>query len=175
MKATILNAANRARVEERSPYLVAASIGWCGRRRDGSARDASPHGFGAAAHILARNCRRQRREVHALICPGDETAHAHARSVDASKTRTFGDKTPVPLDAGTIFAPTGALVPLAEIAIVKGGRLVRGGVHMNDIPGFGYVSLRYESDLISVAKLTRADRLEFPPLARRLAAAVLVP
>lgn len=79
------------------------------------------------------------------------------------------------LSTGTIFAPTGALVPLAEIAIVKGGRLVRGGVHMNDIPGFGYVSLRYESDLISVAKLTRADRLEFPPLARRLAAAVLVP
>ncbi|MBA4222145.1 MAG: hypothetical protein C0458_15570 [Methylobacterium sp.] len=53
MKATILNAANRARIEERSPYLVAASIGWCGRRRDGSARDASPDGFGAAAHILA--------------------------------------------------------------------------------------------------------------------------
>lgn len=127
MKATILNAANRALVEERSPHLASASIRRCGRRRDGSAQDASPDGFGAAAHILARNWRRQRREVHSLIWPGEETAHAHARSADSRKTRTFGDKTPMPLDAAPIFAPSGALVPLAESATVKCGRIIHGG------------------------------------------------
>lgn len=45
---------------------------------------------------------------------------------------------------------------------------------MSDIPGFGNVSLRYESDLASATKLTRADLLEFPPFARPLSAAVLL-
>jgi len=175
MKATIQNAANHALVEEFSSHLASATIGWHGRRRDGSARDACPDGFGAAAHILARTCHRQGHEVHAFICPGDETAHAHARSFDARKTGTFEDKIPAPLDAGPIIAPTGALVPLAESAIVKGGRIVRDGVHVSDIPGFGYVSLWCESDPVSVAKLTRADSLEFPSVARLHGAAVLVP
>jgi len=174
MTATIQNAANHALVEGLSSLLVPATIGWHGRRRDSSARDASPDGFGAAARVLARTCRRQGHEVHAFIYPGDETAHAHARSFDARKTGTFEDKTPVLLDAGPI-APTGALVPLAESAIVKGGRIVRGGVHANGIPGFSYVALRYESDLVSAANLARADGLGVLSGARLHDAVALLP
>lgn len=52
--------------------------------------------------------------------------------------------------------------------MVKSGRIVRGYVHMNDIPGFGYVSLCCESDLLSVGKLTRLDGLDSCPLRGRM-------
>lgn len=173
MKATALNAANGTLVEELS--LVPALIGWRSRRRDNSDRYASLDGLGAAAHILARTCRWQGHEVHPFICPGDGTAHAHPRSFDARKAGAFEDKIPLPLDAVPIVAPAGALVPLAESDIMKGGRVVRGGVHMNDIPGFGYVSLGHESDLASVAKLTQPDGLELLSVARLRDAPALLP
>ncbi|TYZ39472.1 alcohol dehydrogenase, partial [Ralstonia solanacearum] len=66
---------------------------------------------------------------------------------------------PAPLDAALIFAPVGALVPLALQAVVKGGTVVCGGIHMSDIPAFPYRLLWEERKLMSVANLTRADGL----------------
>ena len=43
---------------------------------------------------------------------------------------------PEPLDAAIIFAPVGALVPAALLAVKKGARVVCGGIHMSDIPAF---------------------------------------
>ena len=68
---------------------------------------------------------------------------------------------PEPLDAAIIFAPVGALVPAALAAVKKGGRVVCGGIHMSDIPGFPYRLLWEERELASVANLTRADAREF--------------
>src|SRR6266511_3184588 len=59
--------------------------------------------------------------------------------------------------AAIIFAPVGALVPLALKAVKKGGRVVCGGIHMSDIPSFPYRLLWEERHLVSVANLTRAD------------------
>ena len=40
--------------------------------------------------------------------------------------------------ASLIFAPVGALVPLALEATVKGGCVICAGIHVSDIPGFPY-------------------------------------
>src|SRR5436305_940083 len=68
---------------------------------------------------------------------------------------------PASLDAAIIFAPDGALVPLALRAVVPGGMVVCGGIHMSDIPSFPYADLWEERTLRSVANLTRADAAEF--------------
>jgi len=68
---------------------------------------------------------------------------------------------PVPLDAAIIYAPVGALVPLASQAVRKGGRVVCAGIHMSDIPSFPYRLLWEERQLLSVANLTRHDGIEF--------------
>jgi len=64
---------------------------------------------------------------------------------------------PVSLDAALIFAPVGALVPLALRAVDKGGIAVCGGIHMSDIPAMPYSLLWGERRVCSVANLTRGD------------------
>jgi propanol-preferring alcohol dehydrogenase len=75
---------------------------------------------------------------------------------------------PEKLDAAIIFAPVGALVPLALRAVVKGGTVVCGGIHMSDIPSFPYVDLWGERAICSVANLTRRDGEEFLQIAPRV-------
>jgi alcohol dehydrogenase, propanol-preferring len=72
---------------------------------------------------------------------------------------------PEPLDAALIFAPIGGLVPTALAATKKGGVVVSGGIHMNDIPSFPYRLLWEERVVRSVANLTRRDAEEFLTLA----------
>ncbi|MCC2681432.1 MAG: Zinc-containing alcohol dehydrogenase superfamily [Nitrosospira multiformis] len=72
---------------------------------------------------------------------------------------------PEELDAAIIFAPAGALVPIALRAVCPGGIVVCGGIHMSDIPAFPYDILWQEKRLVSVANLTRQDGEEFLKLA----------
>lgn len=150
-----------------APLMCAGLIGWRSLRSVGAARRIGLYGFGAAAHILAQICRWQGREVYAFTRPGDEAAQALARSLGARWAGSSEEKPPEPLDAALIFAPVGALVPLALSAVVKGGRVVCGGIHMSDIPSFGYDLLWHERELVSVANLTRADGSEFLSVARQ--------
>src|SRR5881296_446884 len=75
---------------------------------------------------------------------------------------------PEPLDAAIIFAPAGELVPQALKAVVRGGTVVCGGIHMSDIPSFPYSILWEERTVCSVANLTRRDGEEFLRLAPRV-------
>ncbi|TAK48911.1 MAG: zinc-binding alcohol dehydrogenase family protein [Xanthobacteraceae bacterium] len=150
-----------------APLLCAGLIGWRALRMAGEGRDLGLYGFGAAAHIVAQVARWQGRRVFAFTRVGDEAAQAFARSLGAAWA---GDSTmapPEPLDAAIIFAPSGALVPLALRAVKKGGRVVCGGIHMSDIPSFPYLLLWEERQLISVANLTRRDAVEFLAVAPR--------
>ena len=52
-------------------------------------------------------------------------------------------------------------MPRALAAVRKGGRVVCGGIHMSDIPGFPYRALWEERQILSVANLTREDAVEF--------------
>ena len=125
----------------------------------GDGRRIGLNGFGAAAHILTRVCRWQGREVYAFTRSGDEAAQTMALSLGAHWAGSSDALPPEPLDAAVIFAPVGALVPLALTAVRKGGRIVCGGIHMSDIPKFPYYLLWEERHLLSVANLTRRHRV----------------
>jgi propanol-preferring alcohol dehydrogenase len=144
-----------------APLLCAGLIGWRSFRMAGEGAVIGIYGFGAAAHILAQVAARLGRRVHAFTRAGDTAAQDFARSLGAVWAGGSEETPPEPLDAAIIFAPVGALVPLALRAVKKGGRVVCGGIHMSDIPSFPYRLLWEERQVVSVANLTRADAREF--------------
>jgi propanol-preferring alcohol dehydrogenase len=150
---------------EAAPLLCAGLIGYRSLKMTGAARRLGIYGFGAAAHIVAQVARYQGREVCAFTRSGDTQAQAFARALGAVWAGGSDERPPVELDAAIIFAPVGALVPLALKAVRKGGMVVCGGIHMSDIPAFPYALLWEERVLRSVANLTREDAKEFLALA----------
>jgi propanol-preferring alcohol dehydrogenase len=148
-----------------APLLCAGLIGWRSYRMAGAGEALGIYGFGAAAHILCQVAVWQGRRVHAFTRPGDEAAQDFARRLGAAWAGGSDLAPPEPLDAAIIFAPVGALVPVALAAVKKGGRVVCGGIHMSDIPRFPYSLLWEERELVSVANLTRADAREFLAIA----------
>jgi propanol-preferring alcohol dehydrogenase len=151
--------------ERAAPLLCAGLIGYRALRMCGDARRLGLYGFGAAAHILAQVAGHQGRDVYAFTRPGDAPAQHLARELGAVWAGSSGDRAPAQLDAAIIFAPDGALVPLALQAVVAGGTVVCGGIHMSDIPSFPYERLWHERVLRSVANLTRDDATECLALA----------
>jgi propanol-preferring alcohol dehydrogenase len=149
-----------------APLMCAGLIGWRSLRMAGEARRIGLYGFGAAAHIIAQVCRSQGREVYAFTRPGDAPAQALALGLGAVWAGASDAAPPEPLDAAILFAPVGALVPVALAAVRKGGRVVCGGIHMSDIPGFPYRLLWGERQILSVANLTRRDGSEFLEVAK---------
>jgi alcohol dehydrogenase, propanol-preferring len=151
--------------EQAAPLLCAGLIGYRALRFAGAAARLGIYGFGAAAHIIAQVARHQGREVFAFTRPGDTQAQAFALQMGASWAGGSDQAAPAPLDAALIFAPVGALVPVALRAIEPGGAVVCAGIHMTDIPGFAYADLWRERRIVSVANLTRRDGDEFMALA----------
>jgi propanol-preferring alcohol dehydrogenase len=144
-----------------APWLCAGLIGWRSYRMAGDGETLGLYGFGAAAHILAQVAKWQHRRVFAFTRAGDEPAQRFALSLGAVWAGASDELPPEPLDAAIIFAPVGALVPMALKAVKKGGRVVCGGIHMSDIPSFPYQLLWEERHVMSVANLTRSDAREF--------------
>lgn len=155
-----------------APLLCAGLIGYrayrMAEKAPRSARHLGIYGFGAAGHILAQVAVFHGRNVFAFTRPGDEPAQELARSLGAVWAGPSDQPPPEPLDAAIIFAPAGALVPLALRAVRKGGTVVCGGIHMSDIPTFPYDALWGERVLRSVANLQRRDGEEFLALAARV-------
>lgn len=150
-----------------APLMCAGLIGWRALRMAGDGRRIGLYGFGAAAHILAQVLRWQAREVFAFTRAGDDGAQNMARSLGAVWAGASEESPPEQLDAAILFAPVGALVPLALKAVHKGGRVVCGGIHMSDIPSFPYDILWEEREIVSVANLTRDDGHSFLAIARQ--------
>jgi len=144
-----------------APLMCAGLIGWRSLRMAGEARRIGLYGFGAAAHILAQVCRWQGRSVFAFTRAGDHAAQQLALSLGAAWAGASDEAPPEELDAAIIFAPVGALVPLALKAVRKGGQVVCGGIHMSDLPRLPYRLLWGERRVMSVANLTRKDAEEF--------------
>jgi propanol-preferring alcohol dehydrogenase len=150
---------------EAAPLLCAGLIGYRSLKLAGEAKRLGLYGFGAAAHIVAQVARHQGREVYAFVRPGDEDAKRFALDLGAVWAGDSGAAPPEELDAAIIYAPVGALVPMALQAITPGGTVVCAGIHMSDIPSFPYELLWHERKLLSVANLTRRDAEEFLALA----------
>jgi len=146
---------------EAAPLLCAGLIGFRSYRMAGAARRLGMYGFGAAAHILCQLAVAEGREVYAFTRPGDEEGQAFARSLGAAWAGGSDRRAPEPLDAAIVFAPVGALLPVALEGVDRGGRVVCAGIHMSDITSFPYRFLWEERSVVSVANLTREDGIGF--------------
>jgi propanol-preferring alcohol dehydrogenase len=151
-----------------APLLCAGLIGWRSLVIAGDGKRLGLYGFGAAAHIVAQVAKWQGRSVFAFTRPGDVATQTFALRLGTSWAGGSDEAPPEQLDAAIIFAPVGALVPLALKAVRKGGRVVCAGIHMSDIPSFPYRLLWEERTVVSVANLTRSDGIEFLRLAPKI-------
>jgi propanol-preferring alcohol dehydrogenase len=150
-----------------APLLCAGLIGHRAYAMAPRAKRLGIYGFGAAAHLIAQVAIFEGRDVYAFTKPGDREAQDFASGLGC---RWVGDSTakpPLPLDAALVFAPVGALVPVALAATAPGGTVVCAGIHMSDIPSFPYSLLWQERVVRSVANLTRRDGEAFLRLASR--------
>ncbi|MBI4987006.1 MAG: zinc-dependent alcohol dehydrogenase family protein [Rhodocyclales bacterium] len=152
-----------------APLLCAGLIGYRALRMAGDGRRLGIYGFGAAAHIVCQVAVQQGREVYAFTRRGDTASQAFALSLGAGWAGDAEALPPQALDAALIFAPVGALVPVALRAVAKGGSVVCAGIHMSDIPAFPYAILWGERSVRSVANLTRRDGAEFFALTESIA------
>jgi alcohol dehydrogenase, propanol-preferring len=151
--------------EQAAPLLCAGLIGYRALCMCEDAKRIGLYGFGAAAHILAQICRWQGRRVFAFTRPGDVATQTFALEQGAVWAGGSDEAPPQPLEAAILFAPDGALVPQALMALAPGGTVVCGGIHMSDIPSFPYDILWEERCVRSVANLTRRDGKELLALA----------
>jgi propanol-preferring alcohol dehydrogenase len=151
-----------------APLLCAGLIGYRALRLAGAAEALGLYGFGASAHIVAQVARHEGRRVFAFTRAGDEEGQAFARELGAEWAGSSDNAPPDELDAAIIFAPVGALVPVALRAVRKAGVVVCAGIHMSDIPSFPYELLWEERVVRSVANLTRRDGEEFLALAPQI-------
>ncbi len=148
-----------------APLLCAGLIGYRSYALVQEADRIGLYGFGAAAHIIAQVAVRQGRKIYAFTRPGDVQAQAFARALGAVWAGGSDQSPPESLDAAILYAPVGALVPVALRAVRKGGKVICAGIHMSDIPGFPYSILWGERSVLSVANLTRRDGEEFLAIA----------
>jgi alcohol dehydrogenase, propanol-preferring len=151
-----------------APLLCAGLIGYRSLRTAGDAERLGLYGFGASAHIIAQVAAHQGRRVFAFTSPGRTETQQFALDLGAAWAGGSDERPPEELDAAIIFAPVGALVPVALRAVAKGGVVVCAGIHMSDIPSFPYEILWSERVVRSVANLTRKDGEEFLALAPKV-------
>ena len=155
--------------EHAAPLLCAGIIGYRALRR----AQLPPggrlgiFGFGASAHLAAQVALAQGATVHVLT--RSERARRLALELGAASARGPTDQPPEALDAAILFAPAGALVPVALSALDRGGTLAVAGIHLSDIPALDYQRYLFqERQLRSVTANTRADGEEFLALAARI-------
>ncbi len=152
-----------------APLLCAGLIGYRSYRMTGKhARRLGFYGFGAAAHLLLQLAVYENKEVYAFTKSGDTQAQNFALRLGAVWAGSSEQMPPEKLDAAILFAPVGALIPMALRATAKGGVVVCGGIHMSDIPSFPYSILWEERSVCSVANLTRKDGVEFFEIAPKV-------
>ncbi|MDD5369241.1 MAG: zinc-dependent alcohol dehydrogenase family protein, partial [Anaerolineaceae bacterium] len=134
-----------------APLLCAGLIGYRSYRLAGeNIEHLGLYGFGAAAHILVQIAVHQGKQVYAFTSPGDTRAQQFAIELGAVWAGASTEQPPERLDAAILFAPVGPLVVSALRAVVKGGVVVCGGIHMSDIPSFPYSILWGERVIRSV-------------------------
>jgi len=150
---------------EAAPLLCAGVIGYRALRlseiRPGGSLGL--YGFGASAHIAIQVARHWGCAVYAFS-RGSEHRRL-AAELGATWTGTSDDAPPVALDSGILFAPAGALVPVALRHLRPGGTLAINAVYMSAIPELRYEWVYGERTVRSVANFTRQDAVDFLQLA----------
>jgi propanol-preferring alcohol dehydrogenase len=148
-----------------APLLCAGIIGYRALRVAGlrPGERLGLFGFGASAHLalqLARywNCAVSvftRSDAHRRLAR--ELGAEWAGGVEATPSE--------PLDRAVLFAPAGALIPLALARLRRGGTLAVAAIYLDGVPAFDYGLLYGERTVRSVTASTRADGEELLALA----------
>ena len=124
------------------------------------------YGFGGSAHLTAQIALHLGFRVHVLTRGEHNRQLATDLGVDSVGRAT--DIPPQPLDGAILFAPAGALVPVALRALDSGATLAVAGIWLSDIPALNYdAELFRERRLRSVTANTRLDGEEFLRLSAR--------
>ncbi|WP_179949640.1 zinc-dependent alcohol dehydrogenase family protein [Streptomyces vietnamensis] len=148
--------------EELAPLLCAGIIGYRALRRADlpAGGRLGVYGFGASAHLTAQLALAEGATVHVLT--RSPAARALALELGAASARDARTGPPEPLDSAILFAPVGALVPVALEALGSGGTLAVAGIHLSDIPRLDYQRhLFRERTVRSVTANTREDGRAF--------------
>jgi propanol-preferring alcohol dehydrogenase len=155
---------------EAAPLLCAGIIGYRALRRSGLAPGGrlALYGFGSSAHITLQVARHWGCPVYVST---RDAAH-RALALELGARWAGGPDQPLPerVEAAIVFAPAGALVPVALQGLEKGGTVALAGIHMGDLPAMAYEpNLFFEKALVSVTANTRQDGEDL------LAAAAAIP
>jgi len=151
-----------------APLLCAGIVGYRSLRLS----DVQPgerlglYGFGGSAHICIQVARHWGCPVYVFTRSPEH--QQHARDLGAVWAGTAQDEPPARLDRAIIFAPSGALVPLALGHLRKAGTLCINAIHTSPIPEMPYSLLWEERTIRTVANATRRDAEEFLPLAAQI-------
>jgi len=141
-----------------APLLCAGIIGYRALRRSQVPRGGrlALYGFGSSAGVTLQVAR----QWGCAVCVVTRNP-AHQRLALEMGAEWAGDAgMPLPraVDAAIVFAPAGALVPVALRGVDKGGTVALAGIHMSDLPAMAYEPhLYWERSLQSVTANTRAD------------------
>jgi propanol-preferring alcohol dehydrogenase len=121
-------------------------------------------GFGASAHLTAQVAIQRGIRVHVFTRAAD--ARRLALELGCASAQDTADASPEPLQSAIVFAPVGAVVPLALRQLDRGGVCAIAGIHLTDVPPLAYEEhLFYEKQLRSVTANTRADGIALLDLA----------
>jgi propanol-preferring alcohol dehydrogenase len=151
-----------------APLLCAGIIGYRSLRRSRIQPGGrlGLYGFGSSAHIALQVAKSW--SCRSFVVTREATHRALARELGAEWAGDLDERPPEPLDAAVLFAPAGALVPVALGALRPSGTLACAGIHMSQIPPLDYAAHLFgERTLTSVTANTRADGRELLELAAR--------
>ena len=132
-----LPAARRARRRRRrSRRSCARASSACARCAGAASGRAGGSGCTGSARRRTSRCRSRRHEGARVFAVTREASHRElARALGAEWAGDLGEAPPEPLDAAVLFAPAGALVPVALAALAPGRHArLRGHPHERD-PG----------------------------------------
>ena len=155
--------------EEVAPLLCAGIIGYRALKRAALPEGGrlGIYGFGGSAHLAAQVALAQGATVHVLTRSAD--ARRLALELGAASAGDTYDAPPEPLDAASVVAPVGDIVPVALEALDRGGTCAIAGIHLSDVPVLDYQRhLFQERQVRSVTANTRADGEEFLAVAERI-------
>jgi len=154
--------------QEAAPLLCAGIIGY----RSLQKADLNPgeilglFGFGASAHLTIQVALHWGCEVY--VFTRSPSHRRHALKLGAKWVGGSDDSPPTFLDRAVIFAPSGAIVPLALEKIRPGGTLAINAIHMSPIPELDYRLIYGERTLRSVANATFQDGADFLKIAAEI-------
>jgi propanol-preferring alcohol dehydrogenase len=154
--------------ENAAPLLCAGVIGYRAYRLSGvkNGQRLGLYGFGASAHLVLQLALYRGCQVH--VFTRSAVHRKSALELGAVWAGGAEDAPASPMDASIIFAPAGALVPLALRNLCKAGTLTLAGITMTQIPAFDYSLLYHERSIRSVANSTRQDCRDFLEIAAEI-------